>query len=134
MANYMHTPANTRPTASASPLKRGLRAGKNVIHGRIISLDFFSRHWVGVAIGVLLLVWYITNKYECRTSMERVQSLERQLEIVRGDYVNEHSTYMSRIREGAMEELARKNNLNLRVHDEPPFKLHYDNRPKSTAR
>ncbi|MDE5608638.1 MAG: hypothetical protein K2I64_06870 [Muribaculaceae bacterium] len=128
----MHTPPSAAAPGKAksiSPLKRGVRAGKNVIHGRMISLDFFSRHWIGVAIAVLLLVWYITNKYECRTSMERVQSLERRLEIVKGDYVNEHSTYMSRIREGAMEELARKNKLNLRVQDEPPYKLHYQSSP-----
>ncbi|MBD5214443.1 MAG: hypothetical protein HDS75_06475 [Bacteroidales bacterium] len=133
MSKYTQTPpADTTPrrAKAISPLKRGMRAGKNVIHGRMISIDFFSRHWIGVAIAVLLLVWYITNKYECRTSMERVQALERQLEIVRGDYVNEHSTYMSRIREGAMEELAQKNNLNLRVQDEPPYKLHYQNPSK----
>lgn len=131
MSRYMHQQSGATPRRATkkSPLKRGLRAGKNVIHGRMISMDFFSRHWIGVAIAVLLLVWYITNKYECRTSMERVQSLERQLEIVKGDYVNEHSVYMSQIREGAMEELAKKNKLNLRVQDEPPYKLHY----KSTA-
>lgn len=125
MALYMHRSEPRGTRKKVSPLKRAGKAGRRVMHGRLISLDFFSRNWVGVAISVLLLVWYITNKYECRTSMERVQQLEKQLEIVKGDYINEHSTYMSSIREGAMEELARRNHLNLRVQDEPPFKLSY---------
>lgn len=133
MARYMHTssakPGGSRKrSTSKSTLKKGLNAGKNVIHGKIISLDFFSRHWIGVAIGVVLLVWYITNKYECRTSMERVQALEKQLDIVKGDYINEHSTYMSCIREASLEKLAKDNKLDLRVQDEPPYKLTYDNR------
>lgn len=123
---YMHKPSDQPSKARRSPLKSGLRAGKRAVHGRLISLDFFSRNWVGVAISVLLLVWYITNKYECLTSMERIQELEKKLEIVKGDYVNEHSRYMSTIREGEMEQLARRNNLNLQVQDEPPFKLRYD--------
>lgn len=126
MATYMHQPAGSRPKSKPSPLKRSLNAGRRAIHGRMISLDFFARNWVGVAISVLLLIWYITNKYECMTSMERVQRLEKQLEIAKGDYVNEHSKYMSSIREGAMEDLARRNNLNLKVQDEPPFKIKYN--------
>lgn len=115
-------------------MKRGLKAGSDILHGKFISIDFFSRHWVAVTVGVLLLVWYISNKYECQTSMEQVKKLENELEIVRGDYVNEHSRYMSSIREGVMEDLARKHHLNLKVQDAPPYKLKYNDSPASVQR
>lgn len=103
-----------------------LNAGKGILHGRLISLDFFSRHWVAVAISVLLLVWYITNKYEYKTNMEKVNILQRELDIAKGDYINEHSQFMSSIREATLEELARRHGLNLVVQDEPPYKLKYN--------
>lgn len=94
--------------------------------GRLISTDFFSRHWITVALLVLMFVWYITNKYECQTSMETIQKLEKQLEIVKTERVREQSRYMSRIRESAMHDLVRRNRLDLEVQDTPPFKIPYN--------
>lgn len=98
----------------------------NALRGRIISTDFFSRHWIAVAILVLMFVWYITNKYECQTSMETIQKLEKQLEIAKTERIREQSLYMSRIRESSMRELVRRNRLNLEVQDTPPFKIPYN--------
>ena len=96
------------------------------LRGRLISIDFFSRNWITVALLVLMFVWYITNKYECQTSMETIQKLEKQLEIVKTERVREQSRYMSRIRESAMHELVRRNHLDLEVQDTPPFKIQYN--------
>ncbi len=96
------------------------------LRGRFISTDFFSRHWITVALSVLMFVWYITNKYECQTSMETIQKLEKELEIVRTERVREQSTYMSRIRESSMLQLVRRNHLDLEVQDTPPYKIKYN--------
>ncbi|MCM1449214.1 MAG: FtsL-like putative cell division protein [Clostridiales bacterium] len=108
-----------RKSVTGNMLGRALR-------GRLISTDFFSRHWITVALLVLMFVWYITNKYECQTSMETIQKLEKELEIVKTERIREQSDYMSRIRESSMRKLVRRNHLDLEVQDTPPFKIHYN--------
>lgn len=98
----------------------------SVLRGRLISTDFFSRNWITIALLVMMFVWYITNKYECQTSMETIQKLEKQLEIVRTERVREQSAYMSSIRENAMYRLVRKHRLDLVIQDTPPYKVHYN--------
>ena len=99
---------------------------KGVLRGRFISTDFFSRHWITVALLVLMFMWYITNKYECQTSMETIQTLEKQLEIVKTERGREQSLYMSRIRESSMGQLVRRHRLDLSVQETPPYKLKYN--------
>lgn len=100
----------------------------NAMRGKLISTDFFSRNWITVALLVLMFVWYITNKYECQTSMETIQQLEKRLEIVKTERVKEQSRYMSRIRESSMRALVRRNNLDLEIQDTPPYKVVYNSR------
>ncbi len=98
----------------------------SVLRGRFISTDFFSRHWISVALLVLMFMWYITNKYECQTSMETIQKLEKELEIIKTERVREQSLYMSRIREASMSRLVRRHRLDLKVQDTPPYKIKYN--------
>lgn len=94
-----------------------------VLYGRFLSVDFFSRHWKAVALGMLMVMAYITNRYQCLTRMEEIRRLEQQLEVVETERIRERSTYMSRIRESAMQELVDTMHLNLKIQDQPPFKL-----------
>lgn len=93
------------------------------LHGRLVSTEFFTRNWISVALLTVLLVGFITNKYECQTNMETIQKLEKELEIVRTEKIREHARYMSRIRESAMTRLVREHDLDLHVQDDPPYTL-----------
>lgn len=99
------------------------KVSKRLIHGRMLSTDFFSRHWITITLVVLMFVWYTTNKYECQTRMETIKNLEKELEIVRTERVKAQSEYMSRIRETAMHDLVQRHGLNLYVQEEPPYRL-----------
>lgn len=94
-----------------------------ILYGRFLSVDFFSRHWKAIALGMLLIMAYITNRYQCLTRMEEIRRLEQQLEVVETERVRERSTYMSRIRESSMQELVDTMHLNLKIQDQPPFKI-----------
>lgn len=94
-----------------------------VLYGRFLSVDFFRVHWKAVALGMLMVMAYITNRYQCLTRMEEIRRLEQQLEVVETERIRERSTYMSRIRESAMQELVDTMHLNLKIQDQPPFKL-----------
>ena len=94
-----------------------------ILYGRFLSVDFFTRHWKAIALGMLMVMAYITNRYQCLTRMEEIRRLEQQLEVVETERVRERSTYMSRIRESSMQELVDTMHLHLKIHDQPPFKL-----------
>lgn len=95
----------------------------DVIHGRILSIDFFRRHWLAILGIVAMLMIYITNRYTCQTQMETIQRLQHDLEVVKTERVREKSAYMSRIRESKMQAEVDSLRLGLTVQEQPPFRL-----------
>lgn len=93
------------------------------LHGRVLSIDFFRRNWMVVVGVVAMLMIYITNRYQCQTQMEKIRKLETQLEVAKTERVRAKSTYMSRIRESSMQEMADSLKLRLTVQDQPPYEL-----------
>lgn len=94
-----------------------------VRRGQILSLDFFRRHWGVIAVVMLFLLLYITNKYYCQTSMEQIRALDRELELVKTERVRAKSIYMSRTRESSMQQLIDSLGLGLSVQPRPPYKI-----------
>ena len=94
-----------------------------LINGRLLSSDFFARHWKSVLLAILMVLIYITNRYQCLTRMEEIRRLEQELEVVETERIRVRSTYMSRIRESSMQEMVDTMHLNLRVQDKPPYRL-----------
>ena len=97
--------------------------GLPIIHGRLLSIDFFRHHWLSVMLAVAMVMIYITNRYQCLTRMEHIRALEQELEIVETERIRVKSIYMSRIRESSMQEMVDTMHLNLRVQDQPPYRL-----------
>lgn len=93
------------------------------LHGRILSIDFFKRNWVVVLGVVVMLMVYITSRYECQTKMERIRALETELEVAKTERVRAKSAYMSRIRESSMQKMIDSLRLGLTVQEQPPYKL-----------
>ena len=93
------------------------------LHGRVLSIDFFRRNWVVVLGVVVMLMIYITNRYQCQTQMETIRRLEKQLEVAKTERVRAKSAYMSRIRESSMQEMVDSLRLHLTVQEQPPYQL-----------
>lgn len=74
-------------------------------------------------LAVAMVMIYITNRYQCLTRMEHIRALEQELEIVETERIRVKSIYMSRIRESSMQEMVDTMHLNLRVQDQPPYRL-----------
>ncbi|MBD5245067.1 MAG: hypothetical protein HDS57_06340 [Barnesiella sp.] len=111
-AKKKHTDKNTSPSLV-----------DRLLYGQIISSDFFARHWLTVFSVVILIMVFITNKYNCQTKMEEIRRLHTELEIVKTERVRVRSVYMSRIRESSMQQLVDSLGLNLHVQERPPYKL-----------
>lgn len=100
---------------------------RRALHGRMLSLDFFSRHWLWVLTIVVMLMIYITSRYTCQTQMEDIQRLTRELEVAKTERVREKSVYMSRIRESQMQHMVDSLHLGLTVQEQPPYKISLKN-------
>ena len=75
---------------------------------------------------LILIMFYISTKYQCQTGMETIRELEEQLDITKAEGIRERSLYMSRIRESAMTALADSIRPGLAVQQQPPFVLSLD--------
>lgn len=96
---------------------------RRMLFGNVITSEFFKRHWMILFIlGVLILI-YISTKYQCMTKMERIKELETELSITHTESIRERSTYMSRIRESSMKALVDSLMPGLGIQEQPPYHL-----------
>ncbi len=97
------------------------------VQGKVLSMDFFAKHWLKLIIVLSMLFIYISDRYKCLTLMEDVNKLEQTLEILKTERIRVKSSYMSKIRETSISEMVEEMNLNLSVQERPPFKIIYNN-------
>lgn len=123
MANESNnTPNNAQqqhPERSGSVMRR-------LIFGQVVSSDLFARNWLGLILGVFMILAYISGKYSCQTKMEEVSRLTKQLEIVNAEMISVRSRYMGQIRESSMQAMVDSLGLDLRVQENPPYRLKAD--------
>ena len=113
---------SVRSTIAKAPAK----TLRSVIFGDVISSDFFYKHNLKLFVGVVLVMFYISTKYQCQTGMETIRKLENRLEVVKTESIRERATYMSRIRESSMAALADSVRPGLSVQQQPPYVLHLE--------
>lgn len=110
--------------ASEETKKEKKRGGAgSVLHGRWLSTSFLSRHWGLILSFVILIMIYITNRYQCITTIETIDALKQELQVVKSERIRVKSEYMSAIREAAMKERLSRLGIRLSVREQPPFRL-----------
>ena len=102
--------------------KKGTVVGR-IIYGQVISSDFFAKHWLMIFATLIVILIYITNKYNCQTKMEEIQRLTTELEIIKTERIRVRSAFMSMTRESSMQHLIDSLGLDLQVQDQPPYTL-----------
>lgn len=99
---------------------------RRLIYGQVVSSDLFARNWLALLLGVFMVLAYISGKYSCQTKMEEVKRLTHQYEIINAELVRCRSRYMSQIRESSMQQMVDSLHLNLKVQENPPYRLSAD--------
>ncbi|MGN1252502.1 MAG: FtsL-like putative cell division protein [Muribaculaceae bacterium] len=106
-----------------NPFRKAWKYTDTVRQGSTIRVDFFLRYWLQLLIILVLVMVFITTKYQRMTKMEEIKRLENELMIMRTERVRERSNYMSRIRESSMQRLADSIRPGLTVQEQPPYVL-----------
>lgn len=120
------TTGKKKETVRETVAKAPQRTIRTILTGGVLHSDFFYRHKFKLFVLVILVMFYISTKYQCQTGMETIRKLENRLEVVKTESIRERSLYMSRIRESSMAALADSIRPGLSVQQQPPFVLHLD--------
>lgn len=96
---------------------------KRALQGRMISYEFFIRHWYLVAGILALFIVFIANKYHCQTQLAEIMTLRKELNNAKTERVKYSSEYNSKIRETEMRHLIDTMRINLIMPEQPPFKI-----------
>ncbi len=104
-------------------LKQVLKGVLGVITGRIVSVKFWKRNFPEVALLLFVVMGSIANKYSGQLEMRRISNLESKLEVSQTYFIQSSADYFSKIRERTMKQLVDTLGLDLRVPEQPPYKL-----------
>lgn len=91
--------------------------------GSFVSLRFVKKHWITLFVSLVLIMTFISTKYQCMTDMETIANLRKELDVAQTERIREQSTFRSRIRESAMQEMVDSLLPGLGVQEQPPFVL-----------
>lgn len=98
-------------------LSNGLKA---LIQGDLVSSKFFVTHFFATAFIVVSCIAVIAQRFECVTSQNTVDRLERQINVMSTEKQKERSRYMTLTRESAMLHLVDSLHLGLTIPDRRP--------------
>lgn len=118
--------AASKKTVREKITKAPKRTFISILRGGVLNSDFFFRHKLKIFVVVVLIMFFISTKYQCQTGMETIHQLKEKLDIVKAESIRERSQYMSRIRESSMSELADSIRPGLAVQQQPPYVLSLD--------
>ena len=108
---------------SVRKLRKAWNFTANFRQGGSIRVEFFLRYWIQLFWLLIMCMAFISSKYQTMTKMETIKSLQQELMVVNTERIRERSTYMSRIRESAMQQLVDTVRPGLTVQEQPPFVL-----------
>lgn len=107
--------------------KRKVRDGAlDLFTGEWLTSVFFGKHKFAVLITVVMLILYMSYKYEYKSRMREINSLKVELAKTQSESIRQKSLYRSNIRESEMIERINEAGLDLRMQPKPPYELKYE--------
>lgn len=95
-------------------------------HGQVVSSKFFKKNFFVTGLVVILSIGYISVRFDCTTSQERIASLQRRIDVMSTDKQRERSLYMTLTRESSMQHLVDSLRLGLSIPGQRPQTISYD--------
>lgn len=93
---------------------------KALIQGDVVSSKFFMEHFFSTSFLVISAIAMIALRFECATSQNTVDRLQRQINVMNTEKQKQRSLYMTMTRESAMIHLVDSLHLGLTIPDRRP--------------
>lgn len=94
---------------------------KNIIGGDILAADFFQRQTKLLVLIMLLVIFYIHNRYAAQQQMIEIDRLKKELTDIKYDALTRSSELMERSRQSRIEEYVSTKESDLQTATQPPF-------------
>ena len=94
---------------------------KSLIGGDILATEFFRRQAKLLVLLMVLVLFYISNRYECQQQMIRIEDLKEQLIDIKYDALTRNSELMERSRQSRIEEYVNSRESDLQTATTPPY-------------
>ena len=103
----MNETANKQEEVKGEKVKRRTSL-KNIIGGDILATDFFRRQTKLLVLIMVLILFYIHNRYACQQQMIEIDKLKKELIDIKYDALTRSSELMERSRQSRIPEEYRK--------------------------
>ena len=100
---------------------KGRTSLKNIIGGDILATDFFRRQTRLLVLIMVLILFYIHNRYACQQQMIEIDKLKKELIDIKYDALTRSSELMERSRQSRIEEYIATKESDLQTSTNPPY-------------
>jgi len=94
-----------------------------ILGGGILKEDFILRHTKMIVLIVILLFFYISNRYTCIIKLREIDRLQEQLKDIKYESLSISAQLTGNTRPSQVEELVKRQGLELEKAKTPPYKL-----------
>ena len=94
---------------------------KNIIGGDILATDFFRRQTKLLVLIMVLILFYIHNRYACQQQMIEIDKLKKELNDIKYDALTRSSELMEKSRQSRIEEYIATKESDLQTSTNPPY-------------
>lgn len=94
---------------------------KSILGGDILATDFFRRQTKLMVLGMVLILFYIHNRYACQQQMIEIDRLKKELTDIKYDALTRSSELMERSRQSHIEDYITTKGSDLQTSTQPPY-------------
>lgn len=94
---------------------------KNIIGGDVLATDFFRRQTKLMVLIMVLILFYIHNRYACQQQLIELDKLKKELTDIKYDALTRSSELMERSRQSRIEEYIATKESDLQTSTNPPY-------------
>lgn len=106
---------------NTEPKKRKGPSLKSILGGDILATDFFRRQTKLIAIIMILIIFYIHNRYVVQQQMIEIDLLKKELLDIKYDALTRNSELVEKSRQSHIEEYISKKETDLQTATHPPY-------------
>lgn len=102
------------------------KSWRGIIGGDFLAAEFFRRQTKLLVLIMVLIIFYINNRYECQQQMIRIEELKKDLTDIKYDALTRSSELMEHSRQSRIEEYIATQKSDLQIATTPPYLIRND--------
>ena len=93
----------------------------SILGGDILANDVFRKQWKLMVLIMVLILFYIDNRYSCQQQLIELDKLKVELTDVKYDALTRSSELMEKSRQSKIQEFIEKSESELEISSTPPY-------------